>query len=149
MPIATLQPAALDVSNQLPARQSPHHVGKVLALGLLILGGCISQSVPMADHSGSNLAERAEAFRARVAAGEIEEARAMMTQNPRRWWDERQGEGKPWTIGPNSGPWAGWDDYFRSPEGDCRVAAARRLRLTHHPRDQRLFSTARSWLDDQ
>jgi hypothetical protein len=38
-----------------------------------------------------------------------------MGDNPRRWWETREGEGMPWNVGPQSpGPWAAWDQHFES-----------------------------------
>ncbi|MDX1660169.1 MAG: amidohydrolase family protein [Gemmatimonadota bacterium] len=70
---------------------------------------------PPAPLDGSDsLVDRARTFRARVRAGEYEAARAMMAPDPRRWWETREGEGNPWTVGPGAGPWAAWDQHFES-----------------------------------
>lgn len=60
------------------------------------------------------LIAKAREFRALQAAGDYAAARAMATPEPRRWWEERDGDGNPWTIGPASGPWADWDEEFNS-----------------------------------
>ena len=50
-----------------------------------------------------------------LSEGDFTAARAMVAPHARRWWDAREGEGQPWTVGDTvRGPWANWDDYFRS-----------------------------------
>lgn len=62
-----------------------------------------------------SLIDRAREFRSLVESKQFEAARAMMGKSPRRWWEEKRGEGGPWNVGPQSpGPWAAWDDHFRS-----------------------------------
>lgn len=63
---------------------------------------------------GESLVEIAREFRALLDAGRYDDARAMMSASPRRWFNEREGEGRSWTVGARSGPWAGWDEHFRS-----------------------------------
>lgn len=53
-------------------------------------------------------------FRSLTEAGDWDRARAMAVENPRRWWETRNGDGQPWVIAPNSGPWSHWDEYFGS-----------------------------------
>lgn len=72
-----------------------------------------SAGVSPGEVTGPRIA-RARAFRARLAAGDYEGARAMMAPEPRRWWETREGRGNPWTVGPGTGPWAAWDDHFES-----------------------------------
>lgn len=63
----------------------------------------------------SSLIEKAQQFRSFVAAEQHDKAREMMADNPRRWFEQREGEGRPWTIGPGKqGPWAAWDQHFRT-----------------------------------
>ncbi len=38
----------------------------------------------------------------------------MMAPDARRWFAPPEGEGSPWIVGPKSGPWAEWDEEFRS-----------------------------------
>jgi hypothetical protein len=62
----------------------------------------------------SSLVNAARMFRDHVASGRFDQARAMMADRPRRWFDERRGDGQPWSIGPRSkGPWDAWDEHFR------------------------------------
>ena len=57
----------------------------------------------------------AQRFRRFVDSGDYAAARAMMAEDARRWFEQRQGPGQPWRIGPSAtGPWTGWDDHFRS-----------------------------------
>jgi len=60
------------------------------------------------DPSPVSLAKR---FRDLLHRHEYDSARAMMSADPRRWWGKREGEGRPWKIGPEAkGPWSGWDE---------------------------------------
>ena len=52
-----------------------------------------------------------ESFREARDAGDLDAARSYMSADPRRWWDEKEGEGSPWTLG-TGGPWSAWDDHF-------------------------------------
>ncbi len=85
-----------------------------LSTGLLVtaalaqppLAGCTSPP------AASNV-EVVQQFRAPLRSGDYDAARAMMTPDPRRWFNERSGEGGPWRVGPGAkGPWARWDDYM-------------------------------------
>lgn len=63
----------------------------------------------------SSMTHRSQEFRSLLERGEYAAARQMMAPDPRRWWEERVGEGVLWQIGPESpGPWAAWDEHFRS-----------------------------------
>jgi hypothetical protein len=65
--------------------------------------------------------EAARRFRKLLAAKEYKQARSMMTENPRRWFNQRQGEGRPWIVKPGAkGPWAKWDEHFRSRKEELR-----------------------------
>ena len=85
-----------------------------LSAGLLVaaalaqppLAGCASPP------AASNV-ELVQQLRAHLRSGEYDAARAMMTPDPRRWFNERSGEGGPWRVGSGpKGPWAHWDDYL-------------------------------------
>lgn len=84
----------------------------LLVLMGALLAGCGDKESQSADPLDP-LVITAKQFRAHVKAGEYDEARAMMVQNPRRWFNEREGEGREWKLGPKSGPWSEWDDHFR------------------------------------
>lgn len=56
---------------------------------------------------------RVQLFRALLDAGDVAGAEALASDDPRRWWEAREGEGDPWDIGPTAGPWAAWDDHFK------------------------------------
>jgi hypothetical protein len=77
----------------------------------LLLAGCGAPDSP------DSLASRAQTFRELIDHERYGEARAMMADDPRRWFAPVEGEGQPWTIGPGTGPWSRWDEHFRS-EGD-------------------------------
>lgn len=62
----------------------------------------------------ASLADRAREFRALLESNDYEAARRMMSGDPRRWWESKQGEGRAWQIGPSAGPWAAWDKHFDS-----------------------------------
>ena len=59
------------------------------------------------------LIARAMLFRTLLHAEEYDAARAMMSEDPRRWWGSREGEDFAWNIGPGAGPWHAWDEFFR------------------------------------
>lgn len=86
--------------------------------GCVVVGslGCLSvDGVDGSDKDAPTLVARAQEFHSLVKRGQYETARAMMSENPRRWWENRDGEGKPWRIGLSTpGPWAAWDEHFRS-----------------------------------
>lgn len=71
-------------------------------------------AVLLASDPKADLVARAKEFRALLDAGRYDAARAMMAPDPHRWWGTREGPGRPWTVGPASGPWAAWDDRFHS-----------------------------------
>jgi hypothetical protein len=61
------------------------------------------------------LAARAQGFRSLLERGQHDAARSLMAPDARRWWESREGDGQPWTIGPETpGPWAAWDTHFGS-----------------------------------
>lgn len=58
---------------------------------------------------------------------EYEAARLLMTSDPRRWFEIREGDGGRWEVGPGAGgPWKVWDDSMHS----------RRQELTWHRGDR-------------
>lgn len=83
---------------------------RVLVLLFVAVAGIASAQ----DLQPSELIDRAQRFRALMAQEEWEEARSMMAADPRRWFEAKSGEGRDWVIGPNSGPWARWDEEFDS-----------------------------------
>jgi hypothetical protein len=90
----------------------------LLLFGCLVPGTWSCQSRENGDGgegAAPPLVERAQEFRSLIDREDYEAARAMMTTDPSRWWDRREGEGEPWKIGPKTpGPWANWDDELRS-----------------------------------
>ena len=69
----------------------------------------------MAALEGEKRVIQAIEFRRQIERGDLDDARAMMATDPRRWWDTREGEGDVWSIDPGApGPWAAWDDEFKS-----------------------------------
>lgn len=52
-------------------------------------------------------------YRAARESGDHELARAMLTDDPRVWFDSREGPGKPLNL-EGKGPWGEWDKHFRS-----------------------------------
>lgn len=89
-------------------------VHSMIAIVFLIAACQPSESIDVKEAPSPTLADRAMEFRSLMEAGEWDRARAMAVENPRRWWETRSGEGQPWLIGPNSGPWSRWDEYFGS-----------------------------------
>ena len=45
-------------------------------------------------------------------AGELERAQALIAPDARVWFEERAGEGAPWSAA--GGPWSAWDRHFRA-----------------------------------
>lgn len=70
-------------------------------LYLVLLGACTSPKVRIANE-----------FRAARERGDIDAARAMLSEDPRIWYEQRDGEGSPWNL--EGGRWKGWDDHFNS-----------------------------------
>jgi hypothetical protein len=57
-------------------------------------------------------AEIVQAFRELRDEGRLEDAAGFIAADPRKWYDQKEGEGRPWTLsGP--GRWQAWDDHFR------------------------------------
>jgi len=79
-----------------------------LALAAAALGACQTTPEPNIDPL-----DRVLDFRTLVRAGDYDAARALMSEDPRRWWGEREGEGSPWTIG-TPGRWSDWDEEMHS-----------------------------------
>lgn len=86
----------------------------MIAFVLFLVACQPSESIGVRETPGPTLTERAMEFRSLTEAGDWDRARAMAVEQPRRWWGTRSGEGEPWVIGPNSGPWSRWDQYFGS-----------------------------------
>lgn len=86
-----------------------------LALGCLIPVslGCGSEKERQ-NAVASPLVASAQEFRSLMAAERYDAAQALMAPEPRRWWNERQGEGQPWKVGSATrDPWTSWDEHFR------------------------------------
>ncbi len=83
------------------------------ALLLFSLGGLGSALASCAApaHAADTPIDVVEQFRAARRAGRDAEARQYLSGDPRIWYDERAGEGSPWTLG--GGRWKAWDDHFR------------------------------------
>lgn len=91
-----------------------------IALAVLTLAACACRAEPETVRGSDfpvDLLARAQQFRSLVRAQRYDEARAMMAEDPRRWFAPREGPGQPWRVGPSSGPWSAWDEHFRS-EGE-------------------------------
>lgn len=94
-------------------------------------------------------------FLALRAQGKEAEARAMLAPDARIWFEERQGDGAPWTF---PGRWTHWDDYFNGQisyanwrqAGNQVTADGREIndfyRLIERPRQS---FQASWWLDEQ
>ena len=59
---------------------------------------------------GEELIETVEKLRAALDREDYETAKTFLTENPRVWYDGREGEGFPWTL--DGGRWKGWDGHF-------------------------------------
>jgi hypothetical protein len=52
-----------------------------------------------------------QAFCAAREAGDFETCKQLVDDDPRQWWDAREGEGSPMKFG--AGRWSAWDEHFR------------------------------------
>ena len=93
--------------------KSPPASGKKRQNAHLMRIACLVLLLALPATAANALVERAQLFRSLLESGELEAARAMMSAEPRRWWDKREGEGAPWAVGV-PGPWAAWDEHFHS-----------------------------------
>lgn len=57
------------------------------------------------------LREAAVALATDLWRADTTRARARLSDDPRRWWEVRRGEGRPWTL--DRGRWSAWDEHFR------------------------------------
>lgn len=66
----------------------------------------------LANCTGSDpMIEKVEAFRAARDEGDHEKARDYLSDDPRVWYEKREGEGSPVKLG--AGRWKIWDEHFR------------------------------------
>ncbi len=81
---------------------TPHCRSSLTALLLMSLGltACTNH------HIGT-----VESFRAARKAGDQEKARSYLSDDPRVWYDAKEGEGSPWKLG--AGRYKQWDTHFR------------------------------------
>ena len=95
---------------------------------LAMLSGCLAANKREANGGGehANVA-KVEKFRALLKAKDYEAAQGMMSDDPRRWFNQRSGAGRPWRVGPGKkGPWADWDEHFRGKTEGLRWEAGDR-----------------------
>ena len=59
------------------------------------------------------------AYRHARESGDHQSARAMLVDDPRVWFDTREGAGAPLNL-EGKGPWRAWDEHFRSQGMDIR-----------------------------
>lgn len=87
-----------DVMNRLMTARRP--VVLMMAAAAISLNGCVPSYVARLDH-----------FRGAQLAGDYETARLYLSDDPRVWWEVKEGEGAPWVLG--GGRWGAWDTHFR------------------------------------
>jgi len=76
-------------------------IGKTMLMGLaLALSACTHHHI-----------STVEAFRASRKAGDLEMARSFLGDDPRVWYDAKEGDGSPWKI--SEGRYKQWDTHFR------------------------------------
>lgn len=107
----------------------------LLTAGVLFAAGCGAGRAGSGDPGaeGDGLVMCAQRFRALIEMERYAQARALMSEDPRRWFAPREGPGQPWEVGPGAGPWSAWDEHFRSTgevvawheEGNAAVAVVR------------------------
>lgn len=73
----------------------------VMLLVAASITGCVSGKI-----------ETVRAYRAARESRDDEAARALLSDDPRVWYEKREGPGSPLVIG--GGRWATWDEHFRS-----------------------------------
>ena len=78
----------------------------------LSVGLSLVFSIGFAANADSASIESVEAFRAARDGGDYPAARALLSDDPRVWYDGREGEGHPVKLG--EGRWKVWDDHFNS-----------------------------------
>ncbi len=80
-----------------------------------VLSGCLAPNKSGTGELEHPNIAKIEKFQALRKAKDYDAARKMMSDDPRRWFNERSGAGRPWKVGPGQkGPWALWDEHFRS-----------------------------------
>lgn len=72
------------------------------ALVALAAAGCASRA-PL---------RTVEAFEAARERSDLPAARALLAEDPRLWFEAREGPGEPWTLGAER--WEAWDAHFRA-----------------------------------
>jgi hypothetical protein len=88
------------------------NVGSAL-LAAIVVSACASRQASDDTKPRSPL-ERAKLFRSLLEQGRYDDARSLTVDEPRRWFERREGEGSEWIVGAAGGPWAAWDDHFNS-----------------------------------
>jgi len=73
----------------------------IIVLAATLQTGCASTQVASV-----------QSFRAARAAGDLDLARTYLTEDPRVWYEKRDGEGLHWTLG--AGRYKVWDEHFNS-----------------------------------
>ncbi len=83
----------------------------VLAASMLLLPGCaLNERTPRAQPS---MITKVESYRAARESGDFDTARALLADDARVWYEQREGEGNPWRPG-KGGRWSAWDKHFNS-----------------------------------
>lgn len=92
-------------------RSSSSRFAVVIGLMLVLLvAACVTPGGgPTADEAARIAV--VEAFVAARERGDLEAARAWLADDPRVWYEAREGEGSTWKL--EGGRWAGWDEHFR------------------------------------
>ena len=91
-----------------------------LATTILLLVTCACASPPGTAESLRTVT----GFRAVRKAGDLDAARAFLSDDPRVWYGEREGAGSPWRLG--GGRWKAWDEHFNSTSEELSVEATER-----------------------
>jgi len=90
----------------------------------------------------------AKAFRADVGSGDYDAARARMSDHPRRWFEEVQGDGMAWNLG--TGPWAAWDEEFNKQTETVGWAGdAHSATLTFRETNDYFIMLERGWVTNE
>ena len=82
---------------------------------LLLLVACAAPSAPDTPpvDPAVDPVDLVETFRAARKEGDHARVASLLTEDPRIWYGEHEGEGSPWNPArPGQGRWSGWDDHF-------------------------------------
>lgn len=81
-----------------------------VCLGLFLLITLTLARSESQSNKDENLIRKVQEFQAARKRKDYESAQNYLSSNARIWYEQREGDGEPWTI--KGGRWAHWDSYF-------------------------------------